>query len=230
MPPAGRSTGRNAPRGEQLGVGGVLPQPVEQAHHGILGAPKLGLQVGVKAVRERQVRVEREGAPERTLRRLVRRACVGLQVLANHPMRPAEPRPCGGRVGVVLQTPLVHCLGHAVRARFESQLVRSQVQLVRSRRRRNVHASSRSVPDRQRLANAATQRVVQLEEISERRMRAVRPEDAPAWCIHELHADAELICAVSRAGSEPRRRRSASVSPVNRSITMNGRPDSSPSS
>ena len=34
---------------------------------------------------------------------------------------------------------------------------------------------------------------MQLEEISEGRLRAVRPEDAPAWCVHELHADPELI-------------------------------------
>ena len=81
--------------GEQLRIVAVTPRLAQQPHERALGLADVGLQVRVELVGDRQPRVERERAAEGLLgaRLAVGRA---VDVLADHAVAAAEPRP-GGR-------------------------------------------------------------------------------------------------------------------------------------
>ena len=180
---------------EQLGVVAVPPPFAQQAHQRVQGVAGVRLEARVEAMRHGQARVEVQRAAEGLLR--PRLAVPGVvEVLADHPVAAAQARPGRSELRVQLQAALVQVPRLREMVVAPRELVGAEEELVRARVARLVGRGRRRLaPERQRerLHHAPGHVVLEMEEVTQRRLHGVRREEGAPRRLHELRRDPELI-------------------------------------
>ena len=155
------------------------------------------LQLRIQVVRERQLRVDGDGAPERFFGE-PHQLGIGLRpIFRHHPVSSTEPRP-GRRIPRIgadrLQIEIARLrpgLGIA------SEPVRPQIQLERVTAARHIMFEtarlSHGQRQRQRLDDAADQAIQHAKHVVERRLGGRRPQQRASGCFDELRRDAHAI-------------------------------------
>ena len=195
--------------GEQLRIRSPRPGSGEQPHHRVTGASGFRLEVRVQIVRRGQIGVEGERPFEGTLRThelLVARRAAAAE-LGDDAQRATQPRPRRGVARVERDRALVQVAYLRPLRRVGGHLVAAQEQLVRLGAGRDVLPQRPLVVPCQRHVQGGDdglgQCVLELEEIVNRRLDGVRPQQRPFRNRHQLRRQPQLVARPhERAGDD----------------------------